>query len=78
NPGLFFIHGFSVGVLSSTVVQRRQFMAVDLSRTNIERNWKAPRKITLRAVALTQPSPTGRGRKAGIKKPGCCPVFRPT
>ncbi|HHQ5910778.1 TPA: hypothetical protein ACSRQ8_003084, partial [Enterobacter hormaechei subsp. hoffmannii] len=22
--------------------------------------------------------PTGRGRKAGIKKPGYCPVFRPT
>ncbi|HHI2217525.1 TPA: hypothetical protein ACP4ZY_003758, partial [Enterobacter cloacae] len=23
-------------------------------------------------------SPAGRGRKAGIKKPGYCPVFRPT
>ncbi len=30
-------------------------MAVDLSRTNIERNWKAPRKIPLQAVALTPP-----------------------
>ncbi len=30
-------------------------MAVDLSRTNIERNWKAPGKIPLQAVALTPP-----------------------
>ncbi|EKD5158432.1 hypothetical protein F1543_20100 [Enterobacter cloacae] len=75
NPGLFFIHGFSVGVLSSTVVQRRQFMAVDLSRTNIERNWKAPCKIPLQAVALTPPLSHGEREKSRHKKTGLMPGF---
>ncbi len=60
--------------------------------TDIERNWKAPRKISLRPVPLSLPlspkgrgdcsvqtlfpQPTGRGREAGIKKPGIRPVFK--
>jgi hypothetical protein len=75
NPGLFFIHGLSVGVLSSTVVQRRQFMAVDLPRTNIERIWKAPRKSPLRHEALTPALSHREREKSRHKKTGLLPGF---
>ncbi|AIV29092.1 hypothetical protein EC036_14450 [Enterobacter cloacae] len=50
-------------------------MAVDLSRTNIERNWKAPRKIPLRAVALTPPLSHWEREKSRHKKTGLMPGF---
>ncbi|MGK4357458.1 hypothetical protein [Enterobacter cloacae] len=51
------------------------FMAVDLSRTNIERNWKASRKIPLRAVALTPPLSHWEREKGRHKKTGLMPGF---
>lgn len=50
-------------------------MAVDLSRTNIERNLKAPCKITLRAVALTPALSHWEREKSRHKKTGLLPGF---
>ena len=50
-------------------------MAVDLSRTNIERNWKAPRKISLRPDALTPPLSHQERQKSRHKKTGLMPGF---
>lgn len=46
-------------------------MAVDLSRTNIERNWKAPCKIPLRHDALS----LWEREKSRHKKTGLLPGF---
>ncbi len=46
-------------------------MAVDLSRTNIERNWKAPCKIPLRHDALSH----REREKSRHKKTGLMPGF---
>ncbi len=50
-------------------------MALDLSRTNTERNWKAPCKIPLQAVALTPPLSHWEREKSRHKKTGLLPGF---